>query len=64
MLRDVDLGRAHQVHVPLVEVVPGLHARESNREEHVAPESQIPSPVKNCLQTHSKLNACADTAHL
>ena len=36
VLRDVDLGKAHQVHVPLVEVVQGLQARESDRKEHVA----------------------------
>ena len=40
----------HQVHVPLVEVVQGLQGlqqRESNRNEHVEPESQIPSLVKD-----------------
>ena len=56
MLRDVDLGRAHQVHVPLVEVVQGLQARESNRKEHVAQESQIPGLVQelfaDTLKTH------------
>ena len=55
-LRDADLGRAHQVHVPLVEVVQGLQARESNRKEHVAPKSQIPNLVKDLfadtLKTH------------
>ena len=56
VLRDVDLGRAHQVQVPLVEVVQGLQARESNRKEHVAQESQISGLVKDLfadtLKTH------------
>ena len=47
MLRDVYFGRAHQVHVPLVEVVQGLQARESNRKEHVAQESLRPGLVKD-----------------
>ena len=41
ILRDVDFGRAHQVHVPLVEVVKGLQVRESNRNEHGEQESQV-----------------------
>ena len=47
VLRDVDLGKAHQVHVPLVEVVQGLQVRESNRKERVAQESQMPALVKD-----------------
>ena len=41
------LRQAHQVHVPLVEVVQGLQARESNRKEHAAQESQRPGLVKD-----------------
>ena len=44
-VRDVDLDKAHQVPVP--QVVQGLQATESNRNEHVEQESQIPSLVKN-----------------
>ena len=55
VLPDVDFGRAHQVHVPLV-VVQGLQARESNRKEHLAQESQISGLVKDLfadtLKTH------------
>ena len=36
-----------QVHVPLVQVIPGLQARESNRNEHVEQESQLPGLVKD-----------------
>ena len=63
MLRDVDLGRAHQVHVPLVEVVQCLQAREINRNDHVEQESQTPSLVKDLfadtLKTHCTRMYCA-----
>ena len=39
MLRDVDLGKARDLHVP--EVAQGLQARERNRNEHVEQESHI-----------------------
>ena len=54
MFRDVDLDKAHQVPVP--QVVQGLQATESNRNEHVEQEAQIPSLVKDLsvdtLKTH------------
>ena len=59
MLRGVDLGRAHQVHVPLVEVVQGLQARENNRNEHVEQESQIPGSCERfvCRRIQNSLHA-------
>ena len=41
MLRDLDLGGA-QLHVPIVEVVQDLQAKESNRNEHVEQGSPLP----------------------
>ena len=64
MLRDVDLGKGHQVHVPLVEVVQGWQARERNGNEHVEQESQIPgldrknlSPSRCTLQRTQPVQA-------
>ena len=62
MFRDVDLDKAHQVPVP--QVVQGLQATESNRNEHVEQESQIPSLVKDKSVDTLKLNARACTAYL